>query len=175
MRKYINYAIGLFLIVPGFFLLLDIMHLFKITDYIDFKYLFSNYWATIFFVLPGIFIHALYFAEEKPAAGFLISGSIMAGWGILLQVSYSFGLWKQIWPGFVTCVAIALFEIYWFGRRERGMLISSVLVTGFSAILFSKTLAGNFYTDYIIASVLIIIGCIMIFVKNHKREMDRKI
>lgn len=174
MKTYVNIAIGMVFAIPGFFLLLAVLGVFNITSYVDFVYLFKYYWGIIFFILPGAFIHSLYFAEDKKSPGYLVSGSLLVSWGLILQLSFSFDLWTKLWPGFVFAFAVAIFENFWFCGRERAMLIAAVIVTGVSAVIFTKTMAGNFYTDYILAMVLIALGLIIMFVKTTKKELNNR-
>jgi hypothetical protein len=168
MKKTLNYTMGLMFIVPGLFILLDRMNWFSITEHVDFTGLIKFYWPFLFFVLPGLYLHLLYFVSDRKAPAILIFAGSLFSLGIFLQIAYSFALWAKIWPIFFLTFAIGLLEYYYFSEKERMVLILVVIISGISAIFLSKTLQNNDFLDYIFAAVFIVLGLVMILGNGKK-------
>jgi hypothetical protein len=170
MKKIINYSIGLFFIIPGLFILFDRIGIFTITDYIDFRFVFKHSWPFLLIVLPGLYLHLLFFGSDRKEPAMLMSGGSIVFIGIIVQISYTFSIWAKLWPGFILAFGIGLLEYYFFSKKEKFVLISAIVISGLSAVLFSKTLINFYLGDYIIAIVLIILGLVMILGNSSKVE-----
>jgi len=97
----------------------------------------STYWASLFIIPLGIFFHWLYFGPLRGrGAGVLVPGGILLTVGIVCQISQLYDLWHVLWPGFILAPAAGLFELYWFGGRNRWLLIPIYILTAFSLIFF---------------------------------------
>ena len=75
-----------------------------------------------------------------------------------------------MWPGFILAPAVGLFELYIFGKRNKGLLIPIGILTGLSLIFFSmsfRSLGGM--ARYIVPAMLILIG-IAVLAKDKKQQ-----
>src|SRR5690606_4996078 len=95
--------------------------------------IFTYLWPSIFVIPVGLFFHWLYFYFlKRKAAGVLIPGGILIFAGIVCQFSMLFDAWELLWPGFIMAPAVGLFEFYWFGGRNKWLLIPIVTLTTLS-------------------------------------------
>lgn len=126
--------------------------------------IFGYYWASIFIIPLGLFFHWLYFSVTAPRApGLLIPGGIIFTTGIVCQFSMLFDGWSYMWPGFILAVAIGLFEFYWFGGKNRYLLIPINILTALSLLFFTVFTLGNLFNHLVLsgplaAIILIAIG-----------------
>lgn len=127
--------------------------------------IFGHFWPSLFVIPLGLFFHWLYFSLTAPrGTGLLIPGGIVFTAGIVCQVGMLFDNWGSIWPGFILAVAIGLFEFYWFGRRNKYMLIPISILTVVALLFFAVFAVGALFNQVtvngtLIAVVLIVVGC----------------
>lgn len=128
--------------------------------------LIGTFWPLVIIFMSLLF-HVGYYSNPKNV-GLLVPGGILLTVGIVCQCSMLWGLWKYMWPGFILAPAVGLFELYIFGKRDKGLLIPISILTGISLIFFSLMLnsLGSF-SKYLIPATLIFVGCI-ILAKNRK-------
>ncbi|MNJ48488.1 hypothetical protein [Paenibacillus fonticola] len=131
--------------------------------------LFGNFWATLFIIPLGLFFHWLYFSlTERRGIGLLIPGGILFTVGIICQLSTLFDAWGYLWPGFILAPAVGLFEFYWFGNRNKWLLIPINILGVMSFLFFAIILFGSLYNRMIwgqpvLAVALICIGAGIMF------------
>jgi hypothetical protein len=126
--------------------------------------IFGYFWPSLFVIPLGLFFHWLYFTMTAPrAAGLLIPGGIVFTAGIVCQISMLFNSWEFMWPGFILAVAIGLFEFYWFGGRNRYLLIPINILMVLSLLFFAVFTFGTLFNHLVVsgpffAIVLVLIG-----------------
>lgn len=136
--------------------------------------IFEYFWPTLFVIPVGIFFHWMYFfILQRRGVGLLVPGGIVLTAGIVCQISTLFDIWHLMWPGFMLAVAIGLFELYWFGGRNRWLLIPINILAVMSLLFFAIFSIGSifgtlFHNQSIIAIVLIIAGGLMMIMRNRQ-------
>ncbi|ULL14859.1 hypothetical protein DVH26_10625 [Paenibacillus sp. H1-7] len=159
MNRYIGGAV-LILLGAGIFL--------NQGNPIDIGTIFEYYWPALFVIPLGLFFHWLYFSMTAPrAAGLLIPGGIIFTSGVVCQISMLFDSWELMWPGFLLAVAAGLFEFYWFGNRNRYLMIPITILTVLSLLFFAVFTLGTIFNHLVLggpvfAIALILIGAIML-------------
>ncbi len=91
--------------------------------------------------------------------------------GVVCQIAMLFNNWVYMWPGFILAVAVGLFEFYWFGNRNKWLLIPINILTVLSLLFFAVFSIGSIYNNFIlsqpiIAIVFILAGAIMLLMKK---------
>jgi hypothetical protein len=138
---------------------------------------FGYFWPILFVIPLGILFHWLYFyATQRRAVGLLIPGGILLVGGAICQVSMLFDIWSYMWPGFPLAVAFGLLEFYWFGGRNRWMLVPVFILGSASLIFFTIFTLGtifsfNFLGQTSAAIVLIVLGVAIMLSKKQKSEV----
>ncbi|WP_189018904.1 hypothetical protein [Paenibacillus marchantiophytorum] len=138
--------------------------------------IFEYFWPTLFVIPVGIFFHWMYFfILQRKGVGMLVPGGIILTAGVVCQLSALFDIWHLTWPGFMLAVAVGLFELYWFGGRNKWLLIPINILTVMSLLFFAifsiGTLFGTlFHNQSIIAIVLIIAGGLMMIMRNRQKS-----
>lgn len=168
-------VLGVILVILGaLFLLknLDIMGPFF--NIFDLGYLVSKFWPSLFLLVPAFFFHYGYFAGRRKDPGLLVPGGILLILGATFQINMLFGGWDVTWPLNIFAVAFGLFELYYFGNREKGLLIPIFILSGLSLIFFTtfsmNELFGYNTKKIAIPLVLIAIGLIVIFGGRRKKD-----
>lgn len=168
----IRMVIGAALIVLGGFLFMN-----RGQQY-DMGMVFGYWWPTIFIIPLGLFFHWLYFSVlHRRGVGVLIPGGILFTVGIVCQIAVATDGWAYLWPGFVLAVAIGLFEFYWFGSRNKYMLIPIYILGGISMVFFTINLLNTLFNEVVrqpwLAIIIILIGIAMLFgSKKEERFKD---
>ncbi|OXM82322.1 hypothetical protein [Paenibacillus rigui] len=104
---------------------------------VDAGTIFGHFWPSLFVIPIGLFFHWLYFSMLAPrATGLLIPGGTVFTAGIVCQIAMLTDGWAYLWPGFIFAAAVGLFEFYWFGGRNRYLLIPISILMVLS-LLFS--------------------------------------
>jgi len=132
--------------------------------------LIGTFWPLVIIFMSLLF-HVGYYSNPKNV-GLLVPGGILLTVGIVCQCSMLWGLWGFMWPGFIMAPAVGLFELYIFGKRDKGLLIPISILTGMSLIFFSMTFnyLGRF-AKFLIPAALIVAGLI-ILAKNRREPND---
>lgn len=161
---------GALLILLGLFLFLNRGGEFGIGE------VFAYFWPSMFVIPLGLLFHWMYFSlTERKAVGLLIPGGILLVVGIVCQISMLFNIWEYTWPGFIMAVAIGLFEFYWFGDRNKYLLIPINILMVLSLLFFGVYYIGAFMSKVaaqpLVAIVLIVIGIIILFAKKKDRAV----
>lgn len=168
MKKVINYTIGFVFIVPGIFILLAAMNIFNIANHVSFITILKNYWPFLLIMLPGLYLHLLFYTSDRHTPAVLILAGSITFFGLIIQISYSFSLWSKLWPALILSFAVGFIEYYLFFKKERIVLIAAVIIAGISAILFLITLRDYSILEYIVAIALIILGLVIILGNEKK-------
>ncbi|WP_438445461.1 hypothetical protein [Gorillibacterium sp. sgz5001074] len=131
--------------------------------------IFTYFWPSMFVIPLGLFFHWLYFSVlQRRGVGVLVPGGILLVTGIVCQISMLFNSWDILWPGFILAVAAGLFELYWFGGRNKWLLIPINILTVLSVLFFSifsvASILGKLSSgEPIIALLLIGAGVLLMF------------
>lgn len=158
--------LGMLLIGVGCLFLLDNMNILPAGyNIFNIGFFISRLWPVLFLIVPGIAFHYAFLTGRNRDAGLLVPGGILVVVGVTCQLSQMFYAWHLLWPGFILAVAVGLFELYFFGNREEGLLIPVSILGGISVIFFSISLSrwiGFSLTRYSIPAILILAGLILI-------------
>ncbi len=163
MNKKGNIVLGGILVIFGLMLLFNRVDLFN----------FSNYWALVFIVLPGLAFHYAFFAGGRKQPGLLVPGGTLLVIGLTCQISDMFGVWHIMWPGFLAAVAFGLFELYYFGSRAKGLLVPIAILGSLSIIFFFTFSLGGILSPSVrrlIAPVIIILLGLILLLGGAKKE-----
>lgn len=126
--------------------------------------IFATFWPTIFVIPVGLLLHWFYFSfSYRRLTGLLIPGGILFTVGLVCQISTLFDSWQYMWPGFIAAPAVGLFEFYWFGKRNKFLLIPINILAGLSLLFFAVFSLSSLYNQFVfgqpvLALVFIIIG-----------------
>lgn len=164
---YSRYIVGIAFVLLGTFLFLN-----RGEDY-GIGTVFAYFWPSMFIIPLGLFFHWMYFwITERKYAGLLIPGGILLVTGIVCQISMLFNNWEITWPGFIMAPAIGLLEYYWFGDRNKWLLIPINILMVLSLVFFAVLYLGTFMTKLagnpLLAVLLILLGLIIIFIPKKK-------
>ncbi|MGE6573357.1 hypothetical protein ACQKFM_00415 [Paenibacillus xylanexedens] len=149
MRMRNEKAIGLFIVAAGIIILLG--------KFGVFGFIGRNFWPLLI-LLPGIALHALYYARISPSWS-LVPAGILTVYGVLFSITNTWGagLMSRLWPAFLLGIAIGLLEYGMAERRRPEYVLPAALILGaVSIILFGFTLlqTGIIY----VLAVLLILG-----------------
>ncbi|CAM3305097.1 hypothetical protein PALU110988_14915 [Paenibacillus lupini] len=126
--------------------------------------LFGYFWPSLFIIPLGLFFHWLYFSVTgRKGIGVLIPGGILLVAGITSQIAMLFDNWVYMWPGYIIAVAAGLFEFYWFGNRNKWLLIPINILVVLGLLFFAVFSLGSFLNHVetfrpFLAIALIILG-----------------
>jgi hypothetical protein len=129
---------------------------------------FATFWPSLFVIPVGIFFHWMYFyALERRGSGLLIPGGILLVAGVIFQISVLFDIWAYTWPGFPLAVAFGLFEFYWFGGRNKWLLVpifvnASVSIVFFTLFTIGSILSFSFMGQSSAAIALVVVGLLVL-------------
>lgn len=163
--------------IIGFLLILLGALLFAGRDnLLDPGYIFGYYWPSLFVIPLGLLFHWMYaVATNHRAPGLLIPGGILLVSGLVCQVSMLFDLWSYLWPGFPLAVAFGLLEFYWFGVRNKWLLVPVFILGGTSVIFFAIFALGSIVKWNVIgssAAVALIAAGFLLAGQRKNREFD---
>jgi len=124
-------------------------------------------WPSMFVIPLGLFFHWMYFSMlGRRGSGLLIPGGILITAGVVCQISMVTGGWGYMWPGFIFAVAVGLFEFYFFGNRNKWLLIPINILSVLSALFFIVfsigEILGKFSSQPILAILLILAGAVLL-------------
>lgn len=137
--------------------------------------IFTYFWPSLFVIPLGLFFHWLYFSvTDRRASGLLIPGGVLLTAGFVCQVAMLFGNWEYMWPGFILAPAVGLFEFYWFGNRNKWLLIPINILTVLSLLFFIVFSFGSLFdvllTKQPYFAILLIIGGAAILTLRRKSD-----
>ncbi|HHW48246.1 MAG TPA: hypothetical protein GXX14_06480 [Clostridiaceae bacterium] len=168
MGKKGNVVVGtVFIIIGGAVLMENMGILNKLFGIRSLWQLIGRGWPSLFLILPGIIFHCAFFSGRNRNPGLLVPGGILLVLGIVFQINMLFGGWHILWPGYILAVAVGLFELYYFGTRDRGLLIPVGILAGLSFVFFTRfTLSELFNFDmssFLVPLIFVIIGLSILF------------
>lgn len=121
----------------------------------------------------GLFFHWLYFSMIGRGVGLLVPGGLLLTVGIVCQIAMLFNNWGTMWPGFILAVAVGLFELYWFGGRNKWLLIPINILTVISLLFFAVMSIGTMLSSLSFiqpfVAIVLIMGGAWIMVGRKKR------
>jgi hypothetical protein len=125
--------------------------------------IFTYFWPSLFVIPFGIFFHWLYFSVTGGrGVGLLIPGGILLTAGLVCQIAMLTNGWEYMWPGFIAAVAIGLFEFYWFGNRNRYLMIPITILSVISLVFFAIFSIGTLFSTALgqpmIAIAVVLVG-----------------
>ncbi|MCP1423523.1 MULTISPECIES: hypothetical protein [Paenibacillus] len=135
--------------------------------------IFATFWPTLFVIPLGLFFHWLYFSMIGRGVGLLVPGGLLLTVGIVCQIAMLFNNWSTMWPGFILAVAVGLFELYWFGGRNKWLLIPINILTVISLLFFAVMSIGSMLSSLSFiqpfVAIVLIMGGAWIMVGRKKR------
>lgn len=125
--------------------------------------IFAYFWPSLFVMPLGLFFHWLYFSVlGRKGIGVLVPGGVLITAGIVCQIAMLFGNWEYMWPGFILAPAVGLFELYWFGGRNKWLLVPINILTVLSLLFFAVfsfgALVGQMLNGQPYFAILLILG-----------------
>lgn len=134
--------------------------------------IFTYFWPTLFVFPLGLFFHWLYFGMTgRKGVGLLIPGGVLLTTAIVCQIAMLFDSWVYMWPGFIAAPAVGLLEFYWFGNRNKWLLIPINILTVLSLLFFAVFSLGSLFNTFLagqpfFAIILIIGGAVLLLFKR---------
>lgn len=136
--------------------------------------IFAYFWPTFFIIPFGVFFHWMYFGLIGRGIGLLVPGGILLTAGLTCQIAIVTDSWITMWPGFILSVAVGLFELYWFGNRNKYLLIPINIFAVLSFIFFIAFSVGSMLHEFsiiqpLLALLLIVAGVYALFRPKKER------
>lgn len=124
-------------------------------------------------LILGILFELSFFIKGRKDPGLLVPGGILITYGILFYFcsSNGFKLMDTLWPLFLMGPAIGLLQVFFFGNRDKAILIPVGILGSLSVIFLISNLSTMDFGGIILSFVPIIIGIIIIlgtYLKNKK-------
>lgn len=137
--------------------------------------IFAYFWPSLFVIPVGLFFHWLYFSMTgRKGVGLLIPGGVLVTAGLVCQVAMLFGNWEYMWPGFILAPAVGLLEFYWFGNRNKWLLIPINILTVLSLLFFAVFSFGSLMSQMLSKqpyfAILLIVGGAAILTLRKKTD-----
>ncbi|MBH5319783.1 hypothetical protein I6N90_18450 [Paenibacillus sp. GSMTC-2017] len=137
--------------------------------------IFAYFWPSLFVLPLGLFFHWLYFSMTgRRGLGLLIPGGTLITVGIVCQISMLFNNWHVMWPGFILAPAVGLLEFYWFGNRNKWLLIPINILTVLSLLFFIVFSFGALFNTVLSEqpyfAVLLVVGGAAILLLRKKTD-----
>ena len=132
-----------------------------------------DYFWPLFLLIPGLSFEYSFFSKKGKHHG---NASILVPAGILITISilfyvnifFGWGLMTRLWPFFILAPAIGLFQFYYFGSKNKGLLLPVGILTAVGTFSLIITMLNIDFFIYIFSIILIAIGVYFIFkgIKN---------
>lgn len=155
------------MVLGAVFVIIGVLVLLSNLGYFNFSW--SYIWP-LALLLPGIYMHITFFTGIDKNPGILVPGGILTTYGLLFysNVFFGWGLMGELWPIFLIGISIGLFEFYYFGDKNKSLLIPISIFGGLGLIFLTK---NEFLISrkYILPALLIIIG-VLILTKNKNQD-----
>jgi hypothetical protein len=124
-------------------------------------------WPSMFVIPLGLLFHWMYFSMTgRRGTGLLIPGGVLTTAGVVCQIAMLFDSWSYMWPGFIFSVAVGLFEFYFFGNRNKWLLIPINILTVLSLLFFTVFSIGSLFNHFtnqpIMAMLMILAGAVLL-------------
>lgn len=164
MKKLGTLLLSLFFIVIGVLGLLSTLTSFQIS------------WEFLGPTIPlllGIFFEIQFFSTRKDA-GVLVPGGILSVIGVILLLQFLFGerIAGYVWPFYLSAPAFGLFQLYWYGGKDKGLLIPVGILTVLCVIFLMITLFQIAPFSFLFPAVLLSIG--LYFLWKYFRKEPKK-
>jgi hypothetical protein len=161
------------MIMGAVFLFLGAYLLLNRGDTFEPSTIFAYFWPSMFVIPLGLFFHWMYFYMiGRKGVGLLIPGGILFTAGLVCQFAMLFDSWGYLWPGFIMAVAIGLFEFYWFGGRNKWLLIPINILIVLSLLFFivfsTGALLNHVAGQPILAVAILLAGGFMLLGSKRK-------
>ncbi|MHB8062838.1 MAG: hypothetical protein ACYDG2_09435 [Ruminiclostridium sp.] len=166
-----SHLIGLLLIAIGAVVLV----LKTVFDIRIFEFDSYDFWVFIVLLVGLAFELGFFLTRSKP--GLLIPGGIVTTIALLFmfEVTTDWYFAEYTWPVYILSVAIGLFQMYLFSKREKGLLISSLIVGGIAAFCGFSIIISQLTADFIelFIPVSLIAGGIALFFSNSSKKKSQ--
>ena len=166
MNRRSNFLFGSIFVIIGILFLLKNLNIVQLRIF-NIGYLMSNFWATLFLIIPGLAFHYSFFSGNRRSPGLLVPGGIFLVVGVTCQLSGIFNAWGILWPGYILAVAFGLFQLYLYGTRDKGLLIPVGILGGLSLIFFTTFSLREIFSfnvgRFLVPVIFILIGLIITF------------
>jgi hypothetical protein len=116
-------------------------------------------WTYLIIVIGAVFWISFFFDRSNP--GVLMPGTVLLTVGIVLNIGVrSDASWRVLWPFFVMAPAFGFYAMYFFGKRERGLLFPAAVLTIIGLFFFLQAL--DFAIQLVFGIVMILVGVLLI-------------
>lgn len=152
-----NIIMGIGLVIFGFLFLFDTW------SFVSFN--FADFWPIILILTGTAFLVG--FWRSKSNYGILMPGTVLIIYGLMFLISASFG-WEnmgKLWPGFLFGPGLGFLLMYWFGKREKGLLVPATIMIILAFIFWG----GFFFMFKLWPIFLVLFGAYLIF-RGYKRQ-----
>ena len=114
--------------------------------------------------------------RHSSIAGLAVPGTIVLMNGLLLlyqSVTGDWGSWAYVWSLEPIFVGLGLLMLYALGKRERGLLVASVIVSGvgIAFLLIFGSIWGGWVVQLVSALALILAG-VLLLMRGGRRMID---
>jgi len=122
-----------------------------------------KYFWPLFILIPGLVFEAGFFLSGRNT-GLLVPGGILTTIGLLFffEVFTDWNFAEYTWPVYIFSVAVGLAQLYLFGGRQRGLLVSAAILSLMAFVSFLMAVFGGLLTwlnySTIIPIILILAG-----------------
>ncbi len=167
MQNLPKVLIGVFFIVIGLLSILGVANIVELS--------WKFFWP-FFIIIPGISFELAYFTKKskgfRPDPGILVPGGVLTTIGCLLLLNsiFDFKPMQYLWPIFILAPAIGLFQLYFFGEKDKGVLMACGILTAISAIFLMISLITIPFFTYAVAFVFIGVGIYLLFTTMNKKK-----
>lgn len=157
---------GVILIVAGVFLLIDNLTNWRILSM-------ERFWP-IFILIPGLAFEIAYFSK-KDNPGLLVPGGILTviGLSFFFETFTNWQFAAYTWPIYPLAVAIGLFQLYLFSKRDRGLLVPVFILTAVSLVSFATMFFNSIqrWVDLgIVIPVLLVVAGLIILIWSYLKK-----
>ena len=131
-----------------------------------------NIWEYIwplFILIPGLSMELDFFTRRNSNnAGELVPGGILMVLGVFFyfNIFTNFSYMDLLWPIFILAPAFGLFQLYYFGKRDRGLLVPVGILSVIGLIFLLANITTTAIGGSVIGVVFILIGLLIIFKKR---------
>ena len=122
----------------------------------------EKFWP-VFILGPGV-CFIIGFILNRKNYGLLMPGCTLSVIGIIFFCGSFFG-WdnmQYLWPFFIIAPGTGLFALYYFGNKDKPLLIPATILTSIGCIFLAICNAEN----YALPIIFIVIGLWLLFIKN---------
>ncbi|GGD11806.1 hypothetical protein [Pontibacillus salipaludis] len=161
-----NAITGLIFVITGMFILLANLEIIPMPRA-------SVAWPA-FILLPAVGFHAGFFlsGRKRELAGLLVPGGILLVISLLFffETATSFSYSGHTWPVYLLAPAFGLFELWYFGKREKGLLIPISILTGIAVFSWGEMLMSA--VGRLWPVIFILIGVYLLFGRRKAKGID---